>query len=170
MNRLNRAAFLGMAAAACRLLEHFGQAAAARGTPGCSRDRWRGRRPWLRAGLHAECRSAHLLRAGVGGRRRYGAGHDRQAGELAQPTPQWQVKLQGFADDPGSEAAQMSLSQKRADAVRNELSRKACRQTVSRPRAMATSGWSAIAPISSARRRIGVSSPTCRIPTKYSNN
>ena len=34
---------------------------------------------------------------------------------------QWQVKLQGFADDPGSDAQQMSLSQKRADAVRNEL-------------------------------------------------
>ena len=35
--------------------------------------------------------------------------------------PQWQVKLQGFADDPGSDAQQLSLSQKRADAVRNEL-------------------------------------------------
>jgi peptidoglycan-associated lipoprotein len=34
---------------------------------------------------------------------------------------QWQVKLQGFADDPGSDIQQMSLSQKRADAVRNEL-------------------------------------------------
>ena len=35
--------------------------------------------------------------------------------------PQWQVKLQGFADDPGSNAQQLALSQKRADAVRNEL-------------------------------------------------
>jgi peptidoglycan-associated lipoprotein len=35
--------------------------------------------------------------------------------------PQWQVKLQGFADDPGSDAQQLALSQKRADAVRNEL-------------------------------------------------
>ena len=31
--------------------------------------------------------------------------------------PQWLVKLQGFADDSGSESAQVALSQKRADAV-----------------------------------------------------
>jgi peptidoglycan-associated lipoprotein len=31
--------------------------------------------------------------------------------------PRWLVKLQGFADDPGSDATQVSLSQKRADAV-----------------------------------------------------
>jgi peptidoglycan-associated lipoprotein len=31
--------------------------------------------------------------------------------------PQWLVKLQGFADDPGSQSAQVTLSQKRADAV-----------------------------------------------------
>jgi outer membrane protein OmpA-like peptidoglycan-associated protein len=31
--------------------------------------------------------------------------------------PNWLVKLQGFADDSGSESAQVSLSQKRADAV-----------------------------------------------------
>jgi peptidoglycan-associated lipoprotein len=35
--------------------------------------------------------------------------------------PQWKVKLQGFADDPGSDAQQLALSQKRADAVRNHL-------------------------------------------------
>jgi peptidoglycan-associated lipoprotein len=35
--------------------------------------------------------------------------------------PQWKVKLQGFADDPGSEAQQLALSQKRADAVRSYL-------------------------------------------------
>ena len=31
--------------------------------------------------------------------------------------PQWLVKLQGFADDSGSESAQVTLSQKRADVV-----------------------------------------------------
>ena len=31
--------------------------------------------------------------------------------------PQWLVKLQGFADDSGSDSAQVALSQKRADAV-----------------------------------------------------
>ena len=31
--------------------------------------------------------------------------------------PNWLVKLQGFADDSGSESAQVALSQKRADAV-----------------------------------------------------
>ena len=31
--------------------------------------------------------------------------------------PQWLVKLQGFADDSGSDSAQVTLSQKRADAV-----------------------------------------------------
>jgi peptidoglycan-associated lipoprotein len=35
--------------------------------------------------------------------------------------PQWKVKLQGFADDPGSAAQQTALSQKRADAVRDYL-------------------------------------------------
>jgi peptidoglycan-associated lipoprotein len=35
--------------------------------------------------------------------------------------PQWKVKLQGFADDPGSIAAQKELSQRRADAVRTYL-------------------------------------------------
>jgi len=35
--------------------------------------------------------------------------------------PQWRVKLQGFADDPGSEAAQLKLSQQRADAVKQVL-------------------------------------------------
>jgi peptidoglycan-associated lipoprotein len=38
--------------------------------------------------------------------------------------PQWKVKLQGFADDPGSAAQQTALSQKRADAVRDYLASK----------------------------------------------
>ena len=35
--------------------------------------------------------------------------------------PRWTVKLQGFADDPGSDAQQTALSQKRAEAVRDYL-------------------------------------------------
>jgi peptidoglycan-associated lipoprotein len=35
--------------------------------------------------------------------------------------PQWKVKLQGFADDPGTPSEQKALSQKRADAVRDYL-------------------------------------------------
>jgi len=46
---------------------------------------------------------------------------DKQAQWLNQ-YPQWKVKLQGSADDPGSPQAQTALSQKRADAVRNYLS------------------------------------------------
>ena len=34
-----------------------------------------------------------------------------------QKYPTWYVKLQGFADDGGSDSAQVALSQKRADAV-----------------------------------------------------
>jgi peptidoglycan-associated lipoprotein len=45
---------------------------------------------------------------------------DKQAQWLLQ-YPHWKVKLQGFADDPGSPAQQKSLSQKRADAVRDYL-------------------------------------------------
>jgi peptidoglycan-associated lipoprotein len=45
---------------------------------------------------------------------------DKQAEWLNQH-PQWKVKLQGSADDPGSVASQKALSQKRADAVRNYL-------------------------------------------------
>ena len=45
---------------------------------------------------------------------------DKQAEWLVR-YPNWKVKLQGFADDPGSEKAQTALSQKRADAVRNYL-------------------------------------------------
>lgn len=41
---------------------------------------------------------------------------DKQAAWLAA-NPRWLVKLQGFADDPGSDAAQVALSKKRADAV-----------------------------------------------------
>jgi peptidoglycan-associated lipoprotein len=41
---------------------------------------------------------------------------DNQAAWLTQNT-RWLVKLQGFADDSGGEGAQVSLSQKRADAV-----------------------------------------------------
>lgn len=46
---------------------------------------------------------------------------DKQAMWLNQ-YPQWKVKLQGFADDPGSD--QKSLSQKRADAVKTYLASK----------------------------------------------
>lgn len=35
--------------------------------------------------------------------------------------PQWPVKIQGFADDPGSPAENRSLSQRRAEAVRDYL-------------------------------------------------
>jgi len=45
---------------------------------------------------------------------------DKQAQWLNQ-YPQWKVKLQGSADDPGTPAAQTALSQKRADAVRDYL-------------------------------------------------
>jgi len=45
---------------------------------------------------------------------------DKQAQWLGQ-YPQWKVKLQGSADDPGTPKAQTALSQKRADAVRNYL-------------------------------------------------
>jgi peptidoglycan-associated lipoprotein len=45
---------------------------------------------------------------------------DKQAQWLNQ-FPNWKVKLQGSADDPGAPAAQKALSQKRADAVRDYL-------------------------------------------------
>lgn len=38
-----------------------------------------------------------------------------------QKNPKWYVKLQGFADDPGSDAANVQLSQQRADAVMNYM-------------------------------------------------
>ena len=45
---------------------------------------------------------------------------DKQAQWLNQ-FPNWKVKLQGSADDPGAPAAQTALSQKRADAARDYL-------------------------------------------------
>jgi peptidoglycan-associated lipoprotein len=45
---------------------------------------------------------------------------DSQA-EWLNRYPRWTVKLQGFADDPGSDSQQTALSQKRADAVRDYL-------------------------------------------------
>jgi len=48
---------------------------------------------------------------------------DTQAAWLNQ-NPQWLVKLQGFADDTGSEQQQTALSQKRADAVMGYLASK----------------------------------------------
>lgn len=48
---------------------------------------------------------------------------DNQAQWLLQ-YPHWKVKLQGFADDPGSAAEQTKLSQKRADAVQSYLASK----------------------------------------------
>ncbi|WP_425483805.1 OmpA family protein [Hongsoonwoonella zoysiae] len=41
---------------------------------------------------------------------------DSQA-EFLKANPNWYAKIQGFADDPGEEAANVALSQKRADAV-----------------------------------------------------
>jgi peptidoglycan-associated lipoprotein len=48
---------------------------------------------------------------------------DKQAQWLVQ-YPHWKVKLQGFADDPGTVSDQKVLSQKRADAVRDYLAAK----------------------------------------------
>jgi peptidoglycan-associated lipoprotein len=48
---------------------------------------------------------------------------DKQAMWLNQ-YPQWKIKLQGFADDPGGAGDQKSLSQKRADAVKTYLASK----------------------------------------------
>lgn len=48
---------------------------------------------------------------------------DQQAAWLVK-NPRWLVKLQGFADDSGSDSAQVSLSQKRADAAMNYLASK----------------------------------------------
>jgi peptidoglycan-associated lipoprotein len=45
---------------------------------------------------------------------------DKQASWLTQ-YPQWKVKLQGSADDPGGIDAQRALSQQRADAVKRYL-------------------------------------------------
>ncbi len=45
---------------------------------------------------------------------------DKQIAFLLQYS-QWYVKLQGFADDPGSASQLVSLSQKRADAVKSYL-------------------------------------------------
>lgn len=45
---------------------------------------------------------------------------DKQVQWLNQ-YPQWKIKLQGFADDPGTPTAQKSLSQRRAELVRNYL-------------------------------------------------
>jgi peptidoglycan-associated lipoprotein len=45
---------------------------------------------------------------------------DKQAMWLNQHSD-WKVKLQGFADDPGSASQQKALSQKRADAVKDYL-------------------------------------------------
>lgn len=48
---------------------------------------------------------------------------DSQAAWLVA-NPKWLVKLQGFADDSGSDAAQVALSQKRADAAMAYLASK----------------------------------------------
>lgn len=41
--------------------------------------------------------------------------------EWLKKYPHWLVKLQGFSDDPGSEAAQVDISARRAEAVMNYL-------------------------------------------------
>jgi len=48
---------------------------------------------------------------------------DKQAAWLNRHTG-WKVKVQGFADDPGSETQNVDLSQKRAAAVRDYLTSK----------------------------------------------
>jgi peptidoglycan-associated lipoprotein len=48
---------------------------------------------------------------------------DSQAAFLAK-YPRWLVKLQGFADDPGGDGANVALSEKRANAVMNYLASK----------------------------------------------
>lgn len=45
---------------------------------------------------------------------------DKQAAWMLQH-PQWKVKIQGFADDPGNEKQNLALSSKRAEAVMNYL-------------------------------------------------
>jgi peptidoglycan-associated lipoprotein len=45
---------------------------------------------------------------------------EKQA-QWLQQNPHWKVKLQGFADDPGSPTQQTALSQRRAEAVRDYL-------------------------------------------------
>ncbi|MEP3275203.1 MAG: OmpA family protein [Stappiaceae bacterium] len=45
---------------------------------------------------------------------------DSQAAWLNK-NPSWKVKLQGFSDDPGDAAANLALSQKRADAAMNYI-------------------------------------------------
>lgn len=48
---------------------------------------------------------------------------DKQAAWLVQ-NPRWLIKLQGFADDSGSDSAQVALSQRRADAAMAYLASK----------------------------------------------
>lgn len=45
---------------------------------------------------------------------------DKQAAWLDKHAD-WKIKVQGFADDPGSDAANVALSRKRAEAVRDYL-------------------------------------------------
>lgn len=45
---------------------------------------------------------------------------DKQAAWLAQ-YPQWKVKLQGFADDPGGDTQNVAISKKRAEAAMQYL-------------------------------------------------
>ena len=64
---------------------------------------------------------------------------DKQVQWLNQ-YPQWKIKLQGFADDPGTPTAQKSLSQRRAESVRIISLRMASLPTGCWPRATAASG------------------------------
>ncbi len=123
MSRFSRAAFLGMALllAACSTsnksdlaptrpaTQAVPQTGGVGATPGTEHDFMLnvGRRTFFAQGSAALDDTARVTIA-------------KQA-QWLNDNPQWQVKLQGFADDPGSDAQQLSLSQKRADAVRNEL-------------------------------------------------
>ena len=123
MNRFSRAAFLGMALllAACGTSEKPGLAPVAP-TPQVVPET---------GGVGAAAGSEQDFMLNVG-RRTFFVQGSAALDDTARVTiakqaqwlnanPQWQVKLQGFADDPGSDAQQLTLSQKRADAVRNEL-------------------------------------------------
>lgn len=58
---------------------------------------------------------------------------DKQAAWLTR-YPSWSVKIQGFADDPGSKEANTALSAKRAQAVRSYLAAQGVAESRMRPK------------------------------------